>query len=48
MLIFDGKGDQEFLSDLLPAIETSGRMRQLRVLSPSRPDISVALQPLLQ
>ena len=34
MLIFDGKGDQEFLSDLLPAIETAGRMHQLRVLEP--------------
>lgn len=40
MLIFDGKGDKEFLSDLLPAIETAGRMHQLRVLDPSRPDIS--------
>lgn len=37
MLIFDGKGDKEFLSDLLPAIETAGRMHQLRVLDPSRP-----------
>jgi hypothetical protein len=45
MLIFDGKGDQESLSDLLPAIEASGRMHQLRVLSPSRPDISVRYNP---
>jgi hypothetical protein len=45
MLIFDGKGDQEFLSDLLPAIETAGRMHQLRVLNPSRPDISVRYNP---
>ena len=45
MLIFDGKGDQEFLSDLLPAIEAAGRMHQLRVLSPSRPDISVRYNP---
>jgi type IV secretory system conjugative DNA transfer VirD4/TraG family protein len=45
MLIFDGKGDQEFLSDLLPAIEASGRMHQLRVLSPSRPEISVRYNP---
>jgi hypothetical protein len=45
MVIFDGKGDQEFLSDLLPAIETSGRMHQLRVLNPSRPDISVRYNP---
>src|SRR5258707_6493511 len=45
MLIFDGKGDQEFLADLLPAIETAGRMHQLRVLSPSQPDISVRYNP---
>ena len=45
MLIFDGKGDQEFLSDLLPAIETAGRMHQFRVLSPSQPDISVRYNP---
>ena len=47
MLIFDGKGDQEFLSDLLPAIETAGRMHQLRVLNPSRPDISVRYNPFI-
>ena len=45
MLIFDGKGDQEFLSDLLPAIEAAGRMHQLKVLSPSRPKISVRYNP---
>lgn len=45
MLIFDGKGDREFLADLLPAIETAGRMNQLRVLDPSRPDISVRYNP---
>jgi type IV secretory system conjugative DNA transfer VirD4/TraG family protein len=47
MLIFDGKGDQEFLVDLLPAIEAAGRMHQLRVLSPSRPDISVRYNPFI-
>src|SRR5579862_9050553 len=45
MLIFDGKGDKEFLSDLLPAFETAGRMHQLRVLDPSRPDISARYNP---
>jgi type IV secretory pathway TraG/TraD family ATPase VirD4 len=45
MIIFDGKGDQEFLADLLPAIETAGRMHQLRLLNPSRPDISVRYNP---
>jgi hypothetical protein len=41
MLILDGKADKQYLSDLLPAIEAAGRMHQLRVLDPSRPDISV-------
>jgi hypothetical protein len=45
MLIFDGKGDKQFLADLLPAIETAGRMHQLRVLDPSRPDISARYNP---
>ena len=45
MLIFDGKGDQEFLSDLLPAIEAAGRMHQLRILNPARPDISIRYNP---
>lgn len=45
MLIFDGKADKEFLSDLLPAIETAGRMHQLRVLDPSQPEISARYNP---
>ena len=45
MLIFDGKGDKEFLCDLLPALETAGRMRDLRVLDPSRPGISARYNP---
>src|SRR5437588_5267342 len=45
MLIFAGNGDKEFLSDLLPAFETSGRMHQLRLLDPSRPDISARYNP---
>jgi hypothetical protein len=45
MLIFDGKGDKEFLADLLPAIETAGRMHQLRVLDPSQPNISARYNP---
>ena len=46
MLIFDGKADQQFFSDLLPAIETAGRMHQLRILDPSKPDISARYNPL--
>ena len=45
MIIFDGKGDKEFLSDLFPAIQTAGRMHQLRVLDPSQPDISARYNP---
>jgi len=45
MLIVDGKADSEYLADLLPAIEAAGRMKQLRVLNPSRPDISVRYNP---
>jgi len=45
MLIFDGKADKEFLSDLLPAIETAGRMHQLRVLDPSQPELSARYNP---
>jgi hypothetical protein len=45
MLIVDGKADSEYLAGLLPAIEAAGRMHQLRVLNPSRPDISVRYNP---
>ena len=45
MLIFDGKADKEFLSSLLPAIEAAGRMHQLRILDPSRPEISARYNP---
>jgi Type IV secretory system Conjugative DNA transfer len=46
MIIFDGKGDQQFLDNLLYEIEAAGRMHQLRILDPSRPDISVRYNPL--
>ena len=46
LIIFDGKGDQEFLNDLLPEIAAAGRLHQLRVLDPFRPDISVRFNPL--
>jgi hypothetical protein len=45
MIIFDGKGDHEFLASLLPEIAAAGRMGQLRILDPSRPDISVRYNP---
>ena len=46
LIIFDGKGDQEFLNDLLPEIAAAGRMHQLRILDPFRPDVSVRFNPL--
>ncbi len=46
VIIFDGKGDREFLNDLLPEIAAAGRIHQLRVLDPFRPNISVRFNPL--
>src|SRR3989441_372371 len=45
MVIFDGKGDMDFFYDLLPHIQHAGRLHQLRVLNPARPDISVLYNP---
>ena len=46
MLILDGKGDTELLDSLLPHIHRAGRLADLRVISPSRPEISVRYNPL--
>src|SRR5882762_3072348 len=45
MVIFDGKGDMEFFYSLLPHIHHAGRLKQLRVLNPARPDVSVRYNP---
>jgi hypothetical protein len=45
MVIFDGKGDMEFFYDILPHIHRAGRLADLRVLNPARPDISVRYNP---
>jgi hypothetical protein len=45
LLIFDGKGDAGFFQGLLPHIHRAGRMEQLRVLNPSRPEISSRFNP---
>jgi FtsK/SpoIIIE family len=45
MVIFDGKGDLEFFYDLLPHVHRAGRLDQLTVLNPARPDISVQYNP---
>jgi len=44
MVIFDGKGDMEFFHSLLPHIHRAGRLSQLRVLNPGRPDIKAGAQ----
>ncbi len=41
MIIFDGKGEREFLDHLLPHIEAAGRLQDLRVLNPTEPSESV-------
>ena len=45
MMILDGKGDIEFFYELLPHIHRAGRLHQLRVLNPSRPEWSVRYNP---
>ena len=45
MVIFDGKGDLEFFDSLLPYMHRAGRLNDLRLLNPSRPDLSVQYNP---
>jgi hypothetical protein len=45
MVVFDGKGDLEFFQDLLPHVHRAGRLHQLRLLNPARPDLSVRYNP---
>ncbi len=45
MVIFDGKGDLEFFEQLLPHIHRAGRLHQLRLLNPSRPELSCLYNP---
>ena len=45
MVIFDGKGDLQFFHELLPYVQRAGRIDQLRLLNPARPDISVYYNP---
>src|SRR5438132_1155934 len=44
-VIFDRKGDLEFFYSLLPHIHRAGRLQDLRLLNPARPDISVLYNP---
>jgi len=45
MIIFDGKGEREFLDRLLPHIEAAGRLQDLRVLDPTHPAESSRYNP---
>jgi hypothetical protein len=45
MIIFDGKGEREFLDRLLPHIEAAGRLRDLRVIDPANPHESCSYNP---
>lgn len=45
ILILDGKGERKFFEDLLPYIHHAGRLPDLRVINPSRPDISCRYNP---
>jgi hypothetical protein len=45
LVIFDGKGDLEFFTSLLPYIHRAGRSADLRLMNPSRPELSVQYNP---
>jgi hypothetical protein len=45
MIIFDGKGEREFLDRLLPHIEAAGRLQDLRVIDPTHPSESTRYNP---
>lgn len=46
IIVFDGKGDQAFVQELLPHIEAAGRMEDLRLIDPSNPTESWSYNPL--
>jgi hypothetical protein len=45
IIFIDGKGDKKLLDDLLPAIEAAGRIQDLGIIDPMRPEISVRYNP---
>ena len=45
IVFIDGKGDWELFEKLIPAMEAAGRIHQLRVINPLRPDISASYNP---
>ena len=46
IIIMDGKGEQELLQSLLPAIRAAGRMHQLRLIDPQHSEYSAFYNPL--
>ena len=45
MVIFDGKGDLEFFYRLLPHMAAAGRLEDLRLINPARPELSCLYNP---
>ena len=45
MIIFDGKGEREFLDKILPHIAAAGRLQDLRILDPTHPAESCRYNP---
>jgi type IV secretory pathway TraG/TraD family ATPase VirD4 len=45
IIIFDGKGEREFLDHLLPHIAAAGRLQDLRILDPTHPAESCRYNP---
>src|ERR1017187_10271788 len=45
MVIFDGKGELEFFQELLPYIHRAGRLDDLRLINPARPELSSLYNP---
>jgi hypothetical protein len=45
IIFIDGKADKKLLTELLPSIEAAGRMEDLRVIDPMRPEISARYNP---
>jgi hypothetical protein len=46
LIILDGKGERSFLDDfLIPEVAAAGRLQDLSIIAPSRPDISARFNP---
>jgi TraM recognition site of TraD and TraG len=45
IIFIDGKGDKKLLEELFPSIEAAGRIRDLRIIDPMRPELSARYNP---